>query len=168
LSTDQKPGLIFLGLIKNKRRLFMKGRWTRVLVGMVVLTIFLLTGYSPVVAAPPTGEVKIVASSFGKGIPIPYLDTAQSNDWIQLLYDHLVGTTSDGKISADRGLANKWEMSPDGLTWTFSIRKGVKFHDGVELTAKDVKFSIEQLMLPDSVSENAPFVKRAVKSIPIP
>ena len=46
-------------------------------------------------------------------------------------------------------------MSPDGLTWTFYLRKGVKFHDGVELTAKDVKFSIEQAMLPDSTASDA-------------
>jgi peptide/nickel transport system substrate-binding protein len=36
-------------------------------------------------------------------------------------------------------------MSPDALTWTFYLRKGIKFHDGVELTAKDVKFSIDEM-----------------------
>jgi len=58
-------------------------------------------------------------------------------------------------------------MTPDGITWTFNLRKGVKFHDGVEVTAKDVKFSIEQTMLPDSSSVNASFIRRDVKSIEV-
>ena len=41
-------------------------------------------------------------------------------------------------------LADKWEVSPDGLTYTFSIRTGVKFHNGKELTSADVKASFER------------------------
>ena len=41
-------------------------------------------------------------------------------------------------------LADKWEVSPDGLTYTFRIRTGVKFHNGKELTSADVKASFER------------------------
>ncbi len=80
------------------------------------------------------------------------MERSAAPDWLKLLYDPLVGTTADGKLSPDHGLTTKWERTPDGLTWTFHLRKGVKFHDGMELTAKDVKFSIEQLILPDSTT----------------
>ena len=40
------------------------------------------------------------------------------------------------------GIASKWGLSDDGLTWTFTIRKGVKFHDGSELTPEDVLWSL--------------------------
>jgi peptide/nickel transport system substrate-binding protein len=106
-----------------------------------------------------------VTPMLGNQNPIPYLEIAHANDWMQLLYDHLVGCTPEGKYSTDLGLANKWAMSPDGLTWTFSLRKGVKFHDGVEVTAKDVKFSIERFMLPDALSDDAAFIRENVKSI---
>jgi peptide/nickel transport system substrate-binding protein len=58
-------------------------------------------------------------------------------------------------------------MSPDGLTWTFYLRKGVKFHDGVELTAKDVKFSIEQLLLPDCIVTNVTVFRVYIKSVEV-
>ena len=41
-------------------------------------------------------------------------------------------------------LAERWEVSEDGLTWTFHLRKGVKFHTGGEMDAEAVKFSIER------------------------
>lgn len=46
-------------------------------------------------------------------------------------------------------LAEKWTISPDGLTYTFTMRKGVKFHDGKDLTAKDVEFSYNILLNAD-------------------
>ena len=46
------------------------------------------------------------------------------------------------------GLAERWDISKDGLTYTFNLRKGVKFHDGKEFTSADAKFSIERIASP--------------------
>jgi peptide/nickel transport system substrate-binding protein len=64
-----------------------------------------------------------------------------------LLYDGLINLRSDGKVP---GLATSWTVSPDGTQIDFSLRAGVKFHDGSPFTAADVKFTFESLLSPQS------------------
>src|SRR5512145_963936 len=45
-------------------------------------------------------------------------------------------------------VAESWTVSSDGKTYTFKIRRGVKFHDGSELTARDVKASYDKIIFP--------------------
>jgi peptide/nickel transport system substrate-binding protein len=70
----------------------------------------------------------------------------QGTDYLlwHLNYDFLVGF--DAKTLAPRPeLATKWEVSPDGKEWTFTIRSDAKWHDGVPVTAKDVAFTFNYI-----------------------
>ena len=66
----------------------------------------------------------------------------------KLIYDTLVKYDSED-LSLVGGLAESWEVTPDGLVWTFHLRDGVKWHDGVPFTAEDVKFTFSVWMNPD-------------------
>ena len=52
-------------------------------------------------------------------------------------------------------MAESWEASEDGLTWTFNLREGVSFHNGDPLTASDVVYSINRIKNPDIASPRA-------------
>lgn len=71
-----------------------------------------------------------------------------------LLFDGL--TDHDGENNIVPRLAKSWEYDVESLTYTFHLEQGVKWHDGEEFTAEDVKFTIEAIMDPDNGSENAP------------
>lgn len=62
--------------------------------------------------------------------------------WYQMYDTCLI---RDGKGGHLPGLAEKWNISEDGKTITLNIRKGVKFHDGTDLTAHDIVFSLQRL-----------------------
>jgi peptide/nickel transport system substrate-binding protein len=62
-------------------------------------------------------------------------------------------------------LAESWEMSKDGLLWTFNIRKSVKWTNGDELTADDVKFSIERYVSNASTSAWSPMHRQTVDQV---
>jgi peptide/nickel transport system substrate-binding protein/oligopeptide transport system substrate-binding protein len=68
------------------------------------------------------------------------------------LMDYEPGTTD---LTTD--LAESYEISPDGMTFTFKVRPGVKFHNGREVTAEDIKYSIERVMNPETQSPGAGF-----------
>jgi peptide/nickel transport system substrate-binding protein len=67
------------------------------------------------------------------------------------------------------GIASQWGLSTDGLTWTFTIRKGVKFHDGLELTAEDVLWTLQHYIGSQAheylLSSNAKRVSRNMQKI---
>lgn len=72
------------------------------------------------------------------------------------VYDRLVecATLSGGRSQLVPGLATKWEISPDGKVYTFHLRKGVKFHNGVELTAQDVVYTFDRMLDPATKALN--------------
>ncbi|KZY00010.1 MULTISPECIES: ABC transporter substrate-binding protein [unclassified Sulfitobacter] len=66
------------------------------------------------------------------------------------VFEGLTRFASDGSIVP--GLAESWEISDDGLTYTFKLREGVKFHDGTTMDAEDVKFSLDRINAEDSAN----------------
>ena len=91
------------------------------------------------------------------GIPNrpPHFDIHQSGTFFNLgaqgcMFDNLIRRDpfDSGNIIPD--LAHSWEIAEDGKTYTFFLRKDVQFHDGVELTAEDVKATFDRIAKPPS------------------
>ena len=103
----------------------------------------------------------------GGGIIITYkddvatLDPAIGYDWqnwsmIKSLFDGLMDY-APGTTELRPGLAESYDLSEDGLTYTFHLRQGVKFHNGREMTADDVKYSLDRVTDPATQSPGAGF-----------
>lgn len=76
------------------------------------------------------------------------------------IFDTLTGSDEDAKMQP--GLALSWKPMDNNLTWEFKLRRGVKFHDGSDLTAEDVVFSINRI--PKVPNNTTPYTQN-VRSI---
>lgn len=80
----------------------------------------------------------------------PALTFGGLGDPFNIIYSGLVTLQDDGSIAPQ--LATSYQASPDGLTYTFMIRPGLKFSDGTKLDANDVAYSLNRVLLPATKS----------------
>ena len=95
---------------------------------------------------PPPPEKRVLRATFAWPT---YIDPAVGSDFSSTsslvnLYDTLVFPNTEGGV--DSWVAEDWDVSADGLTWTFNLKQGVMFHNGSELTASDVAFSMNRML----------------------
>ena len=98
-------------------------------------------------AAPATAQTRFV---FANESPYDTMDPHAAFDVGRVavrlnLYDGLYRWL-DNPPKLEPWLAESHTVSPDGLTYTFKLRRGAKFHDGAEITAEDVRYSIERIL----------------------
>jgi peptide/nickel transport system substrate-binding protein len=89
------------------------------------------------------GELVFLIESNPANLDPRYSSDGQSQRIGSLIFSGLVKRDEEMNLHGD--LAERWE-TPDPLTYVFQLRKGVRFHDGREVTSKDVKATIEYMM----------------------
>ncbi|MCD6452971.1 MAG: peptide ABC transporter substrate-binding protein [Dehalococcoidales bacterium] len=125
-----------------------------IVLSVLVLGSLLVTGCpSPAPApAPPGKELNLY------GIDPLTLDPAVSGEmtshgYVMELFSGLVRL--DDNLEPVPDIAQSWQLSDDGRTYTFHLRRGVKFHDGRPVTAADIKYSWERACRPETASQTA-------------
>lgn len=97
---------------------------------------------APASGAKQGGALTIAASADAETLD-PHITTAlRASRYLALLHDNLINRDFDGSFKP--GLAESFSTSADGLTYTFKLRTGVKFHSGKAFTSADVKYTIER------------------------
>ena len=91
--------------------------------------------------------------------------TPDSGRYTLALNDTLFGFDTAGR--PEPRLATAVKISDDGLSYTFTLRRDVKFHNGAQMTAKDVKFSIERIVKPETKSGRRPLLAPMFESATI-
>lgn len=113
-----------------------------------------------VLAVSATGVATERVLVYGQSMPITHLDSAYGAyltypagyEAAFVIYEGLVGF--DAKMNIQPLLATSWEVSEDGKTWIFHLRKGVKFHDGTPFNAQAVVVNVLRGMDPKRTTTN--------------
>jgi peptide/nickel transport system substrate-binding protein len=113
---------------------------------------------TPTILAFPLGAFAAARTDLVIGIALepPNLDptagAAAAIDEVTYanLFEGLTRINESGEV--EPALAASWDISSDGLTYTFKLHSGVKFHDGADFSAEDVKFSIDRAMAANSTN----------------
>ena len=120
----------------------------------IILTVFLCAGlFTSAFAAGPADLTIAIDADIDTLHPSDYSTTIEVNVLNQM-FDTLIYMNPDGSEEPEPRIADSWEISEDGLTYTFNIRDGIKFHDGTPLTAEDAAFSLMMYKNSDYQSAN--------------
>ncbi|HEY3108152.1 MAG TPA: ABC transporter substrate-binding protein [Chloroflexota bacterium] len=108
---------------------------------------------SAVLKAPEPNPKKGGEARIAIGVTTSHFDVHQggnSNVMCQAYNTLVRWNLGDGLRTIIPDLAEKWDIAPDGKTYTFKLRNGVKFHDGTPFTADDVVASFKRIIFPES------------------
>jgi len=120
---------------------------------------------TPAAAAKPEGTLTVAVATFGNERWLPQLYVGAEDVVLKPMYENLL--SRDPKTGeAIPMLAERWQVLDGGRTWKFHIRKGVRFHNGVELTAEDVRFTLASIAREGSANSLAPEF-RMIKSMEV-
>lgn len=84
--------------------------------------------------------INLAGGDYGYLSPFTHYSRGPGSYKMALIFDGLLERGEDGMIP---WLAENWEIQDDGKTYIFNIHKGVKWHDGTDMTAEDIKFTLE-------------------------
>ena len=119
----------------------------------------------PGAAAKPEGTLTVAVATFGNERWLPNLYVGAEDVVLKPMYENLLSRDpKTGDLTPM--LAERWQVLDGGRTWKFHIRKGVRFHNGTELTAEDVRFTFTMIAKEGSANSLAPEF-RAIKSMEV-
>ncbi|MFS8144001.1 ABC transporter substrate-binding protein [Rhizobium sp. BR 249] len=129
-------------------------RFIRQLSLSAVLSAALMIAATPAEAAKTTLNLGMSVEPTGLDPTIAAPVAIGQVTW-QNVFEGLVTIDQAGKVQPQ--LAKSWQISPDGLTYTFKLQAGVKFHDGEVFDAAAARFSLDRARGPDSVNPQKRF-----------
>jgi len=126
--------------MKNRPWIFQ----VKVVLSLILLSAFLMFAATAQGATPKHGGTLIAATSGEEATLNPHISTGAANQVpVNNIYDLLVYLNFD--LEPVPGLATSWEVSKDGLTYTFNLAKNATWHDGKPVTSADVLYTLKDI-----------------------
>jgi len=137
---------------------------SKLLVAWVLAFLFFAVSPASAQTKPFEQELIVLTASLHGENALPHMGSYVDLNFWSSTFDYLVYATPEQSFTP--GLAERWKASDDQTRYTFTLRKGVQFHEGWgELTAEDVKFSIDLIMRKDSISTQARYFRDTVDRV---
>ena len=108
-------------------------------IAVLATALWFLPNVTPADAARPEGTLTVAVATFGNERWLPHLYVGAEDVVLKPLWENLLNRDAKGNLVPM--LAERWEVLDGGRTWKFHLRKGVRFHNGAEVTAEDVRFT---------------------------
>jgi peptide/nickel transport system substrate-binding protein len=118
-------------------------------------------------SASPAAKADIFRAAYSSTVTTwdPSVSFSTEVVYLANCYEPLIYANAPGSAEPfSPALATSWEVSSDGLEWTFKLREGVTFHDGTPFNAEAVKYSIDRTM---KLNLGAAYIWAAVKSVTV-
>lgn len=117
---------------------------------LFVLVLSLIVGSAQVFASE-SDTLTFVLHNEPDGIDPNVTSNSFASPFLSNAFEGLVRTNRENSL--EPGLAESWEISEDGLTYTFTLREGLKWSDGTPLTAEDFVYSIQRVLTPETAAQ---------------
>jgi peptide/nickel transport system substrate-binding protein len=130
---------------------FFRQRVRRIVLALLALTLsVVLANCGGADEATPSATGALVYGAGGQPVSLTPGDITDGNSIVvqKQIYNYLTGT-EPGTTDPAPELATEWNTSEDGLPWTFTLREGVKFHDGTDFNAEAVVFNVNRWWDPE-------------------
>jgi ABC-type transport system substrate-binding protein len=109
----------------------------------------------PAAARQPEGTLTVAVATFGNERWLPHLYPGAEDVVLKPMMENLLHRDlKTGELTPL--LAERWEVLEGGKAWRFYLRKGVRFHNGQEMTAEDIKFTLATIAKEGSANSLAP------------
>ncbi len=128
----------------------------RLFASIAVFVLFAVPAAVPAENANPKygGQLVLATTSDPKSFNAIIAKETSTTAVTNLIFDGLT-TVDVFTLKVKPQLAERWEVSEDGLTWRFYLRKGLRWSDGVPLTAEDVVFTFNDLIYNDAIPSSS-------------
>lgn len=135
---------------------------------MTRLKFALLAGLACVAATPVSAQSPLKVLRVVPQADVVVTDPLFTTAWISTIHGTMVWESLfawDSKLQAKPQMAKSWTTSADGLSWRFTLRDGLKFHDGSPVTTADVIASLRRWMTIDAMARKVAAVTTAMTAV---
>jgi peptide/nickel transport system substrate-binding protein len=138
--------------------------WRSILVTTLIMTLFACQ--MPSLSQGET-VLKVALPSFGPELLDPSMDAKSGLQYHGHMFDHLLGPNLSDNPEGQLGALDRWEVNSSATTYTLKLREGMKWHDGMDVTSKDIAFMMTYYSRDSAQCGGCDIIKEAVSEVEI-